>query len=134
MKSWRDTIVHFLPFWLFGLAVFMKIIFLLTEFSLSFAENKKLLYDFQDSWMGRDEIPGIIFFSAIFLSFIWIFLNFFFQHKHKLLCAIVFLLAPVIMEFIINLLPNRPNRFRRESNPRIRCVSNMKQLGYILGH
>ena len=61
MRLWRDKIVHFLPFWLFGLALFMKIMFLLTEFSLTFVENKKLLYDFQDSWMGRDELPEIIF-------------------------------------------------------------------------
>ena len=35
MRAWRDKIVHFLPFWLFGLALFMKIMFLLTEFSLT---------------------------------------------------------------------------------------------------
>ncbi|MBQ8755444.1 MAG: hypothetical protein IJZ19_10465 [Lentisphaeria bacterium] len=132
MRLWRDKIVHFLPFWLFGLALFMKIMFLLTEFSLTFVENKKLLYDFQDSWMGRDELPEIIFFSAIYSSFIWIFLIFFFRRKHKLLCAIGFLLAPVIMSIIINLLPHRPCVLRREFNPRAACTANMKQLGYVL--
>ena len=128
----REKIFHFLPFWIFGIAFLVKIIFLLTEFSLTFAENKKLLYDFQDSWMGRDELPGIIFLSAFYSSFIWIFLIFFFRRKHKLLCAIGFLLAPVIMSIIINLLPHRPNVLRREINPRAACTANMKQLGYVL--
>ena len=132
MKSWCDKIIHFLPFGLFGGAVLVKVIFLLTEFALSFAGNKKLLYDFQDSWMGRDEISGIIFFFAVFLSFIWTFLIFFFRCKHKLLWAIGFLFAPVIMFFIINLFPNRPDRFRREFNPRISCISSMKLIGYVL--
>ena len=42
------------------------------------------------------------------------------------------MLAPVIMNIIINLLPHRPCVLRREINPRVACIANMKQLGYVL--
>ena len=138
MKTSRllEKILHFLPFWLFVIAFFMKIIFLLTEFSLSLTKNKKLLYDFQDSWMGRDELPGAIYILSFIVSFIWMFLIFFLRRKKELTdrwyCAIGFFLCPIIMFFIMNLLPHRPSRLHREFNSRISCIANMKQLGYIL--
>ena len=132
----REKILHFLPFWIFGIAFLVKIILLLAEFSLTFAENKKLLYDFQDSWMGRDELPGVIFLLSFILSFIWMFLIFFLRRKKELTdrwcCAIGFFLFPIIICFIINLLPHRPNKFRREFISRVGCTANMKQLGYVL--
>ena len=132
----REKIFHFLPFWIFGIAFLVKIVLLLAEFSLTFAENKKLLYDFQDSWMGRDELPGGLFLLSFILSFIWMFLIFFLRRKKELTdrwcCAIGFFLFPIIMCFIINLLPHRPNKFRREFNSRVGCTANMKLLGYVL--
>ena len=132
----REKIFHFLPFWIFGIAFLVKIILLLAEFSLTFAKNKKLLYDFQDSWMGRDELPGEIFLLSFILSFIWMFLIFFLRRKKELTdrwcCAIGFFLFPIIMCFIIDLLPHRPNKFRREFNSRVGCTANMEELGYVL--
>ena len=135
-RNLLEKIFHFLPFWIFGIAFLVKIIFLLTEFSLTFAENKKLLYDFQDSWMGRDELPGVIFLLSFILSFIWMFLIFFLRRKKELTdrwcCAIGFFLFPIIIGIIINFLPHRPSALRREFNSRVGCTANMKQLGYIL--
>ena len=92
----REKIFHFLPFWIFGIAFLVKIVLLLAEFSLTFAKNKKLLYDFQDFWMGRDELPGEIFLLSFILSFIWMFLIFFLRRKKELTdrwrCAIGFFL------------------------------------------
>ena len=131
-RNLLEKIFHFLPFWIFGIAFLVKIIFLLTEFSLTFAENKKLLYDFQDLWMGRDELPEVIFLLSIILSFIWMFLIFFLRHKKELTdrwcCAIGFFLFPIIMCSIINLLPHRPSKFRREYHHRMGCRSHIKQL------
>ena len=135
-RNLLEKIFHFLPFWIFGIAFLVKIVLLLAEFSLTFAENKKLLYDFQDSWMGRDELPGVIFLLSFILSFIWMFLIFFLRRKKELTdrwcCAIGFFLFPIIMCFIINLLPHRPDKFRREYNHRMGCRSHIKQLSYGL--
>lgn len=121
-------IVHFLPFWFFAFAIFISVIVYPIEYCLRFCENKKLLYDFQDSWMWN-YIPYGSLFISFALSFIWMFLIFFLWRKKSLVrrwcCSIGFLLFPFLTILIMNLIPRKPEPDRLEFERRVHCAQNL---------
>ena len=132
-RQWTEYILHFLPFWFFGLGLISPIMSGVIEWGLTYSPNPKLLYDFQDSFLGRNEMFGTFTLISFGLSWIWSFLiHLFWRGKDRPTrwsMAILYLVFPIIAAMMISaVLPHRPSRKRVERYKRVQCRSNMKQI------
>lgn len=69
-RLWSNRILHFLPFWIFVIGLVSPIVSEIIEWGLTYVSNPKRLYDFQDSFPGRDEMFGT--FILIFFGLSWL--------------------------------------------------------------
>ena len=107
-RLWSDRILHFLPFWIFGLGLVSPIVSEIIEWGLAYAPNPKWLYDFQDSFLGRNEMFGTFILISFGLSWLWCFLIHFFWRKEdrptRWGLTFLFLVFPVLAGWMISVM------------------------------
>ncbi|MBE6374751.1 MAG: hypothetical protein E7055_22135 [Lentisphaerae bacterium] len=135
LRSLGVVFLHFLPFWIFGLALLLPFVCVGIEFCISCFGNKKLLCDFQDFTAG---IAGNGVFVALLLtswllSLIWSFLIHWFWKKEerepRWVMSAVFFFFPLISSLLISCLPGTiwPN-LSVEKRRRVACHINLRNI------
>ena len=131
-RLWSERILHFLPFWIFGIGLVSPIVSEIVEWGLTYAPNPKWLYDFQDSFLGRNEMFGICVLISFGLSWIWCFLSHLFWRKEdrptRWGASAIYFVFPIIACTIISAVLPCSSEKRVERNHRIHCQVNMKQI------
>ena len=131
-RLWSDRILHFLPFWIFGIGLVSPIVSEIIEWGLTYAPNPKWFYDFQDSFLGQNEMFGICILISFGLSWLWCFLIHFFWRKEdrptRWGLTLLFLVFPIVACAIISAVLPCSSEKRVEERHRIHCQVKMKQI------
>lgn len=131
-RLWSNRVLHFLPFWIFGIGLVSPIVSEIIEWGLTYAPNPKWLYDFQDSFLGRNEMFGICILISFGLSWIWCFLSHLFWRKEdrptRWGASVLYFVFPIIACWIISAVLPCSSEKRVERNHRIHCQVNMKRI------
>ena len=132
-RQWTAYILDFLPFWIFGIGLVSPIVSDIIELGLTYSTKQKQLYDFQDSFLGRDEMFGTFILISFGLSWLWCFLiHLFWRGKDRPTrwgMAVLYLAFPFIAGMMLSaVLPHRSSGKRTENRRRVWCRSNMRQI------
>lgn len=132
-RKWSEYFLHFLPFWIFGIGLVSPIMSEIIELGLTYFSKAKQLYNFQDSFLGRDEMFGTFILISFGLSWIWCFLILLFwrgkDRPTRWGMAVLYLAFPFIAGMMISsVLPHRSSGKRTENRRRVWCRSNMRQI------
>ena len=135
-RLWSERILHFLPFWIFGIGLASPIVSDIVEWGLTYAPNRKWLYDFQDSFLGRNEMFGICILISFGLSWIWCFLSHLFWRKEdrptRWGASAIYFVFPIIACTIISAVLPCSSEKRVEKRHRIWCQGQMKLIAMML--
>ncbi len=135
-RLWSNRVLHFLPFWIFGIGLVSPIVLDIVEWGLTYAPNRKWLYDFQDSFLGRDEMFGICILISFGLSLLWCFLSHLFWRKEdrptRWGASAIYFVFPIIACTIISAVLPCSSEKRVEKRQRIWCQGKMKLIAMML--
>ena len=136
LRSLGGVFLHFLPFWIFGLALLLPFVCVGIEFCISCCGNKKLLCDFQDLSAGiaGSGVYVVLLLISWLLSLIWSFLIHWFWKKEerepRWVMSAVFFFFPFLSSLLFSsCLPGTiwPN-LSGEKWRRVACHSNLRNI------